>query len=144
MENVGESLAKLLEGEVSTALADRRRVRHDASIYELTPDIVVAPKHTADLESLVKFVTKHKKAYPKLSITPRSAGTDMSGGAIGNSILLEMTPHFKQITAIKDSILHVKPGAYLRDIDPLLTGLNLQLGCAPASRALCTIGGVVA
>lgn len=144
MESLVGELEKLIEGAVQTDLATRQGVSHDASIYELVPDVVVAPRHTNDVEKLVLFVSTHKAMYPKLSITPRSAGTDMSGGAIGNSILLEMTPHFQKIDGLKKNILHVQPGAFVRDIDPFLLNKGLQLGCAPASRALCTIGGIVA
>lgn len=144
MESLASGLAKKLKGEVSSDLSVRRRVRHDASIYELTPDVVVAPRDTADIEALVRFVLAHKKDTPKLSLTPRSAGTDMSGGAIGNSILVEMTPHFNAIESLSKNVLHVQPGAYIRDIDPILFSKNRQIGCVPASRALCTIGGIVA
>lgn len=144
MESLVGELKKLIEGAVQTDLPTRHRVSHDASIYELVPDAVVAPRHTTDVEKLVSFVSTHKAMHPKLSITPRSAGTDMSGGAIGNSILIEMTPHFQKIEGLQKNVLHVQPGAYLRDIDPFLLGKHLQLGCAPASRGLCTIGGVVA
>lgn len=144
MESLAGDLKKLVKGAVRTDLQTRRRVSRDASIFELMPEVVVEPKDTSDVQKLVKYVTKHKKQSPKLSITPRSAGTDMSGGAVGNSILIEMTPHFNAIEAITKNILQVQPGAFIRDIDPRLFEKGLQLGCIPASRALCTIGGMVA
>jgi len=144
MESLVQTLKKQIQGGVSTDSSVRRRVSHDASIYELIPDVVVEPHDVADVEKLVKLVTKYKKDFPKLSITPRSAGTDMSGGAIGNSIVIEMTPHLNAIKSLKKNILHVQPGAYIRTIDPLLDKNGLQLGSAPASRAISTIGGMVA
>ncbi len=144
MESLGGDLRKIVKGEVFTDLRSRLLVSRDASIYELVPDVVVEPKDSQDIEKLVAYVNKHKKANPKLSITPRSAGTDMSGGAIGNSILLEMTPHFNEIEALKKNILQVQPGAFMRDIDPVLFKSQLQIGSTPASRAWCTIGGIVA
>lgn len=143
MEKLVQTLEKQVKGGVSTDIHTRHGVSRDASIYELVPDAVIAPHDTEDIEALVKFVNKHKKEYPKLSITPRSAGTDMSGGAIGNSILIEMTPHFNKIEGVKKGILQVQPGAFMRDIDPVLLKQGLQLGCVPASRAICTIGGIV-
>jgi FAD/FMN-containing dehydrogenase len=143
MENVVKALEKQVKGGVSTDISTRHKVSHDASIYELVPDVVVTPKDTEDIETLVKLVGTFKKDFPKLSITPRSAGTDMSGGAIGTSIVLEMTPHFHAIESLKRNLLQVQPGAYMRDIDPLLSKEGLQLGCVPASRAICTIGGIV-
>jgi len=144
METLIGELQKQMKGEVRTDLPSRHAVSHDASIYELVPDVVIEPKDAQDIERIVNFVQTHKKHYPKLSITPRSAGTDMSGGAIGNSILIEMTPHFNKIEALKNNILQVQPGAFMRDIDPVLLAKNLQIGSTPASRAWCTIGGIVA
>ncbi len=138
-----DGLKKLLAGEVVTDELVRQQASHDASIYELTPEVILKPKDTADIKKLVNFVSKRKSEYPRLSITPRSAGTDMSGAAISSSILLEMTPHFNKISGLDGTELHVQPGTYLRDIDPLLAEEGLQLGCVPASRALCTIGGMV-
>ncbi len=138
-----DGLKKLLAGEVTTDAFIRQQASSDASIYELTPDVVISPKDTSDIEKLVTFVSKNKGNHPRLAITPRSAGTDMSGAAIGSSVILEMTPHFNTIYDLKDTLLHVQPGVYMRDIDPFLSAKGLQLGCVPASRALCTVGGMV-
>ncbi|MFZ1250497.1 MAG: FAD-binding oxidoreductase [Candidatus Microsaccharimonas sp.] len=144
MESLVHGLQKHIKGAVHTDILSRHKVSRDASIYELVPDVVVQPQDAKDIEALVKFVNGHKVDYPKLSLTPRSAGTDMSGGAIGNSIVLEMTPHFQNIKGVEKNVLHVQPGAFMRDIDPTLLETGLQLGSVPASRAWCTIGGMVA
>ena len=143
MEQVGHELRQKLRGEVSRDSHVRQLVQHDASIYELTPELAISPADSSDIQKLVKYVTKQKAAYPSLALTPRSAGTDMSGAAIGSSIVLNMTRHFKGIESLNGSLLRVLPGTYMRDIDPVLFAQNLQIGSTPASRALCTIGGMV-
>lgn len=143
MDDTIPKLRKLLKGEVRTDLAARQAVSRDASVYELVPEVVISPADSVDIEKLVKYVAKNKTAYPKLSITPRSAGTCMSGGSIGTSIVLDMTTHFGNIGSLKGTILNTQPGVYMRDIDPLLTSNHLHLGCVPASRAINTIGGMV-
>lgn len=67
----------------------------------------------------------------------------MSGAAIGNSIVLDMTTHFNAIESLHENTLKVQPGTYIRDIDPLLHREGMQIGSTPASRAFCTIGGIV-
>jgi FAD/FMN-containing dehydrogenase len=143
MEPLLHQLRAIFKGDISTDRAVREAVSHDASIYEAVPEAVLAPKNTTDIEKLVKFVSQNKKLHPKLSITPRSAGTDMSGAAIGNSLLLDMTKYFSSIKTLDDTVLHVQPGAFMRDIDPYLATKHLMLGCVPASRAICTVGGMV-
>ncbi len=143
MEEVYTALKKKLAGEVTRDLDARTEVSRDASIYELVPELVISPKDSKDLKTIVSYVSKNKHAYPSLAITPRSAGTCMSGGPLGSSIVLNMTKHFNEIRGLKGTQLTVQPGVYIRDIDPLLAEKDLMLGCIPASRAICTIGGMV-
>jgi FAD/FMN-containing dehydrogenase len=143
MESIVNELRRHIEGELSTDLSDRKRVSHDASIYEVVPEAVIRPKTSRDVEAIVKMVAKYKPTHPTLAITPRSAGTDMSGAAIGSSLLLDMTAHFNAIESFHENTLRVQPGAYMRDIDPLLFKEGMQIGSTPASRAFCTIGGIV-
>ncbi len=143
MDDIIPKLRKLIKGEVSTDTPTRHAASHDASVYELIPEAVISPIDSADIEKLVKFISQHKASYPKLAITPRSAGTDMSGGPLSSSIVLDMTTHFNEIKSLKGSLLKTHPGVYLRDIDPLLYDNGLHLGCVPASRAINTIGGMV-
>lgn len=143
MHELVGGLKKVFKGDIIVDKAARAEYSRDASIYELLPDAVLAPKTPDDIKSLVKFVSKHKQAFPSLAITPRSAGTDMSGAAIGSSIVLDMTKYFSNIQGLKGNILHTQPSAYMRDIDPLLAAQDLMLGSVPVSRAICTIGGMV-
>ncbi|HEY8992573.1 MAG TPA: FAD-binding oxidoreductase [Candidatus Microsaccharimonas sp.] len=143
MESLLQKLERVFKGAILTHRQDRLDYSHDASIYESVPEAVLEPKDSKDIQNLVSFVNEHKSNYPSLSITTRSAGTDMSGAAIGNSLVINMTRHFSHIKGISGTILHTEPGVYIRDIDPLLTSHQLMLGSAPASRGIATIGGMV-
>lgn len=143
MDNLLKQLKDTFKGDILTSQATREEYSHDASIYELMPEAVLAPKDSKDIQRLVKFVSSNKPSYPALSITPRSGGTDMSGAAIGNSLVIDMTKHFGKVKSLTHSQLHVEPGTYMRDIDPLTNQKGVMLGCVPASRAICTIGGMV-
>lgn len=143
MKPILDELLSLFSGEIHTDKMNRNLYSHDASIYELVPEAVLFPKNTKDIKSLVQFVNSYKHTYPALSITPRSAGTDMSGGPIGNSLVVDMTKYFNTIHSASSTTLHVQPGVFMRDIDPLLLKHNAMLGCVPASRAINTIGGMV-
>lgn len=143
MEPLISQLKTLFKGEILHDDRTRAAYSHDASIYELTPDAIAFPKDTSDIKNLVSFVVKNKPLYPSLSIAPRGAGTDMSGGAISNSILIDMTRHFNAIHDVSSKHIHAQPGVHMRDLDPLTDAAGVMLGCVPVSRALCTIGGMV-
>jgi FAD/FMN-containing dehydrogenase len=144
MKDLQAELHAVFKGEITADTQTRKKYSHDASIYEMTPEIVVSPKDVLDIKNLVSFAAEKKPTYPALSLTPRGAGTDMSGAAIGNSILIDMTDHFNTIHTVSKNQIHTQPGVFMRDLDPLLDQHQVMLGCVPVSRLLCTIGGMVA
>jgi FAD/FMN-containing dehydrogenase len=143
MESLLPGIKAIFKGEVLTTPHIREKYSHDASIYEMLPDAVVFPHDSTDIQQLVRFVADNKQLFPNLSLTPRGAGTDMSGGALSNSLLIDMTKHFNAIERVTIHELHVQPGVFMHDIDPVLDQKAVMLGCVPASRAWCTIGGMV-
>lgn len=143
MQTIISALRTIFEGEINTTKLVRQQNSHDASIYEMVPDAVLYPKNSMDIKKLVHFVAQSKAEHPTLSITPRAAGTDMSGAAIGNSLTIDMTRHFDTLHSVTRSEIHTQPGVYMHDIDPITDEKGVMLGCVPASRAICTIGGMV-
>lgn len=140
--HIYDELQAFFQGELDTSKETLETYSHDASLFELKPSIVARPRDSRDIESLVTWVVKNKDKHPELSITPRSAGTDMSGGAIGQSIVLDMTAHFNEVTKISRESARVQPGVYYRDFDKKTIDLGVMLPSYPASRDLCTLGGM--
>ncbi len=137
-----EKISKVVQGEVSDDPKRLDAASRDASLFELHPKLVVAPLDAADLGRLIEYVTTHPDE--KLSITPRSAGTDMSGGPLTESIVVDMLPHFNKIHAITPHTASVQPGVFYRDFEKETLKKNALLPCYTASRELNTIGGMVA
>src|SRR5687768_1431379 len=98
--DIQKELAKIFKGELEVDEATREFYSHDASLFELKPELVGFPKDAEDLKSVVRFVNDHKKDNPNLSITPRSRGTDMSGGAVGDSIVLDVSKHMTTLVSV--------------------------------------------
>ncbi|HSX00691.1 MAG TPA: FAD-binding oxidoreductase, partial [Candidatus Saccharimonas sp.] len=138
-----DDLKGVIKGEVDAAPATLEAYSHDASLFEVKPQAVTFPTNAADVKALVKFVKDHKAKQPDLSITARSAGTDMSGGAINDSIIADFTRHFTQILEVKPGSAHVQPGVYYRDFEKATLEQGALLPPYPASRELCTVGGMV-
>jgi len=114
---------------------------HDASMFELRPQLVIAPKTAKDVAAAVKVVNERKKQQPELSLTARSAGTDMSGAAINDSIIIDFKKHMNNFVGMKNDKATAQPGLLFRDFDKQ-TGDHL-LPTYPASRDLCAMGGIV-
>lgn len=143
MEAFIAKLKKEFGGDVTTDVAQREAFSHDASMFEIIPQAVVAPKNAADVAQLVKLVSEHKKDLPDLSLTARSAGTDMSGGAINDSIIVDFKKYFTEVTSITPGSARVQPGVFYRDFDAQTRNQGMLLPTYPASRDLCTVGGMV-
>lgn len=143
MNEIIQRLRQEFNGKVDTTQEALHAASHDASIYELLPHAVVRPQNATEIGQLVRFASKHKAMYPTLSLTPRSGGTDMSGGPLSSSLVLDMTAYFTKIHEPHTNLLRVQPGVFLRDIDPYIAQRGYRIGSAPASRAICTIGGMV-
>lgn len=135
-----DDLLPIIQGEVLDDSQTLNSCSKDASIFDIRPQLVVCPKDSEDIKQLARYALNH----PGVSITPRSAGTDMSGGAINESIILDMTKHFNKIVDIGPDFATVQPGVYYRDFEAETLKKNLLLPCYPASRELCTVGGMVA
>lgn len=143
--NLSEDLKQLIDGEVDSSPAAREFYSHDASMFELVPEVIVYPKDSQDIQKLVRYAAKAKKTDNKhISLTARSAGTDMSGGAINQSIIMDMTKHFNQIFDVSATSGHAQPGVYYRDFEKETLKYGAIMPSYPASRDLCTIGGMVA
>lgn len=137
-----DDLKKDFSGAIDTSDDAREAYSHDASLFELRPSAVLHPKNSADIQAAVRYVNKHKSKMPELSLTPRSAGTDMSGGAINTSLILDMTSHFNRIVSLSKSSARVQPGVFFRDFDLKTIEKDALLPSYPASRDLATVGGM--
>lgn len=144
MSSIKKDLSKLLSGEVHDSRRIREDFSHDASMFEIVPELVVDPKDADDIKHLVRYVSMHKSKRPDLSITARSAGTDMSGGAINESIIINMRKHMNKIFEVDAERAHTQPGVFYREFEVETLKHGALLPPYPASRDLCTVGGMVA
>ena len=141
-----EELKNIIKGEVSSSDEELSAYSRDASIFEVKPQLIVKPKDADDIKNLVKFVAEHKSSNPNLSITARAGGSDMTGGPLNESIILDLTAHMRRILNVEDAPPHavVEPGVFYRDFEQETLKKGLLLPSYPASRELCAVGGMVA
>jgi len=136
---VFDHLARELSGDLSDEIEILKSYSHDASLFEVRPQVVVFPKDSADIQELVKFAAKKGG----LSVTVRSAGTCMSGGSLSESIIVDVTKYMNGVTAISKDEATVLPGTFYRDFETETLKLDAILPCYTASKNLCAIGGMI-
>ncbi|MEK7175306.1 MAG: FAD-binding oxidoreductase [Patescibacteria group bacterium] len=154
-----EEIKKIFKGEVEDGEKVLDQYSHDASIFEVRPELVLFPKDSEDVKNLVKWVNQNKEKYPNLSITPRCAGTCMSGGPLGESLILDFTRHMNKLISFsaersprsdlfefpRSDLGHeitVQPGMFYRDFEKITLEKNLILPCYTASKNINAMGGM--
>lgn len=145
MEEIKTELAGLgFRGELDDSAGAKDKYSHDASMFELVPQLVAMPQDSKDVQTLVKLVSARKQNMPGLSLTARSAGTDMAGGAINDSIIVDFNKHFTTIEKVSAIEAQTQPGVFYRDFEVETLKHGALMPSYPASRDLCTVGGMVA
>jgi FAD/FMN-containing dehydrogenase len=143
-----DMLQTAIKGDAVDDAATLLQMSRDTSIFVRTPDVVVYPKDADDVASLVKEIGKLKSAGMDVSVTARSAGTDMGGGPLTRSVLAVFTKYMNKVIEVKETAdggyAVTEPGAYYRDFErETLAHGNLMLQSYPASRELAAMGGIV-
>lgn len=106
------------------------------------PDVVIKPRTPYEISEILKICNRQK-----IAITPRGAGTGLSGGALpvhgGISLALE---RFNKIINIdeQNSQAVVEPGVITQIFQETLNEKGLFYPPDPASRGTCFLGGNVA
>ena len=119
----------------------------DESIFSIRPQVVLQPKNRTDVETAVKVVAKETSRFPALSLTPRAAGTGLSGGSLTDSVVIDVSTYLKRIDEPMveggQVTITCEPGAMWRDVEKKLKDLQVEIPSAPASKDLCTVVGAV-
>ncbi|OHA93743.1 MAG: hypothetical protein A3D37_01950 [Candidatus Zambryskibacteria bacterium RIFCSPHIGHO2_02_FULL_38_22] len=143
MNSIFDSLRPAFKGDVNMSDKTLTIYSNDASLFEIRPKVVVYPKDAEDVKTLVKWVNKNRKEDPTLSITARSAGTDMTGGAIGASIIVDFIRYMNAIKEVTPDYAIVEPGCFYRDFDKETKKINRYMPAFTASREINAVGGMI-
>lgn len=139
-----ESISSLIQGDALDDVETLRTFSRDTSIFERKPALVVSPKNSDDVSAVVKYVAAEKEKGSRISVTGRSAGTDMSGGPLTDSIVVSFTRYMNHMLEIGSDYAVAEPGMYYRDFEKQTLEKNgMLLPSFPASRELCALGGIV-
>ncbi len=141
--DLSAELHKIIEGDVDASDETREFYSHDASLFELKPQVVTFPKHNNDIKAIVSFARDHKVDIPNLSVTARSRGTDMSGAAINDSIIVDTSRYMKAIWDVSATSATVQPGMMYKDFEVETLKFGSIMPSYPASRDLAGMGGIV-
>src|SRR5574339_599584 len=125
---------------IHARLIDRIAYANDASYFRLVPQAVVQPNSIGEIQSLFKFTQQHK-----IPMTFRAAGTSLSGQAVTDGILVDISKHWGKYS-IEDDAKHIRfqPGIVGGFVNMALKPYGRRIGPDPASIDACMMGGILA
>jgi len=133
---VGEQ-AVLVEREHTASYA-----QDETEDLEFFPEVVVKPETADQISNLLKLCNQHR-----IPVTPRGAGTGLSGGAlpVHGGLLISMEK-FNQIIQIDEDNLQarVQPGVITEVFMDAVAAKGLYYPVDPSSKGSCLLGGNVA
>lgn len=139
-QRLHDDLRGLVDGEVLCDDVSLQLYASDASVYQIRPLAVVRPRSAADISATVLYAGDHG-----LTIHPRGSGSGVAGESLGPGIVLDMSCHLRRVSLHEDgATVTVQSGATLASVNRLLAHSGRWYGPDPATRAITTMGGVIA
>lgn len=134
-------LKKNFKGDVHTDPRTLETYSKDTSLFKVLPSMVVFPIDREDVQTLVHATMQARKEGEMISLTGRSAGTDMTGGPLTESVVVEFTKMNR--IEVEGNHALTQPGTYYRDFDAATQKQGLEFPSYPASREIAALGGMI-
>jgi FAD/FMN-containing dehydrogenase len=138
-ERIQADLRGLVDGEVRCDDVFLQLYATDASIYEIKPLGVVRPRGVSDVVACVQYAAE--KGIP---IHPRGSGTGLAGDSLGPGLVLDFSHSMRRIVSVDHDTVRVQPGVILAHLNRQLARQGRLFGPDPATRAVTTMGSVLA
>ncbi|TAJ23199.1 MAG: FAD-binding oxidoreductase, partial [Nitrospirae bacterium] len=112
----------------------------DASIYKMTPQAIVLAESETDIETVLTYAVRNG-----VPLTPRAAGTNLTGSAIGSGIIVDVS-RMNRIVELnrEEKWVRVQPGMVFAELNRRLASHGLLFGPDPSSGDMCKLGGMLA
>lgn len=146
MSKVAHYLQEHLIGEVMTSTDARRYFATDGSILQLAPALIAYPRNENDVRKTARFTWQLAERGRIIPMTPRGAGTDQTGAALGSGIMLVFPAHLNRILELdtKSHTVTIEPGINFGKLQQTLHTHGRFLPPYPASIEYSTVGGAIA
>jgi FAD/FMN-containing dehydrogenase/Fe-S oxidoreductase len=130
-------------GAIGMDHAARAAMATDNSVYQLEPDLVVAPKAAADVEILMRVAAE--PAFADMPVTARGGGTGTNGQSLNRGVIVNFQRFMTRILELNEAEgwVDVEPGIVLDELNAAIADTGLFFAPDTSTSNRCTIGGMV-
>ncbi len=127
--------------ELASDNLTRQLYATDASPYQIVPQAVAFPGNARDASAIIQAA-----AQAGISVIPRGAGTGLSGGAVGDGLVVDFARYNRQIWDFNKERRTVRVGAgvVLDQLNEFLRPFKFCFGPDVATSSRATLGGMIA
>lgn len=135
--------AKGFTGEIETDSALRAAMSTDNSVYQIFPDLVVAPRNAEDIIRLLGVLDQPE--FRDIGLTGRGGGTGTNGQSLNHGVILDFRRHMNRLLEVNvaEQWAEVEPGIVLDDLNEQLRESGLFFAPETSTSTRCTVGGMV-
>ena len=134
------NLTTQFEGDIYLDTTSRLMYSTDASAYREIPLGVVRPKHSKDIQALIRFAAENH-----IPLIPRTAGTSLAGQVVGPGLIVDVSRYMTGILEInqQEHCVRVQPGVILDELNKVVETHGLFFGPETSTSSRCMVGGMV-
>ena len=127
--------------EADTAL--RAAMSTDNSVYQITPDLIAAPRDAQDMVTLLSVL--ETPAFADVPVTARGGGTGTNGQSLNAGLIVDTRRHMSGLIALNaaEGWADVQPGMVLDDLNAQIRHSGWFFAPETSTSTRCTIGGMV-
>ena len=135
----------VFNGSVDLSEEARRKVSRDASIFEVIPQGVIAPRDVDDIKAVVLWANAQTEAGSPVTFAPRVGGTCMSGGSLTEGYVLDLKKHLNAVGSVDEEgrTIKAQSGAMHLAVEQKAQAAGLLFAPYTSSRDICGIGGML-
>jgi D-lactate dehydrogenase len=140
MDKLEKKLLDILPKErVRARLIDRYAYASDASHFYLVPRAVIQPVSIEEIKKI--FELSHRE---NIHLTFRAGGTSLSGQAVTDGILVDLSNHWRKVIPGNDGeTVRVEPAVIGANVNLALKKFGRKIGPDPASINAAMMGGIL-
>lgn len=129
------------EGEIAGDQATRTVLSTDNSIYQMTPEACVFPKHHADLVRVMRAASEHSE----VTLFPRGGGTGTNAQSLGEGVIVDTSRHMNRILEVnlEERWARVECGVVKDHLNAQIRAEGLFFAPDTSTSNRATIGGMI-
>lgn len=130
-------------GDLNPDYANRTVLATDNSIYQVLPQGVIYPRHSADLQALIKL--SQRPEFKTIVLSPRGGGTGTNGQSLTDGLVVDTSKYMNKILEInvEERWARVQCGVVKDQLNAAIKSHGLFFAPELSTSNRATIGGMI-